>query len=96
MNPKKLYEAALEQLNEGYENIGKYTDNQLAMKNLYERSALSFNRAISKIELLVKHANKKARSFRMRYNNNSNSTSNNNNNNNNNSRGGTRKRSKSR
>ena len=96
MNPKKLYDAALEQLNEGYNNLGRYTDNQLAMKNLYERSALSFNRAISKIELLIKHANKKARSFRMRYNNNSNSNSNNNNNNNNNSRGGTRKRSKSR
>jgi hypothetical protein len=89
MDPKKLYDAALEQLNEGYENLGRYTDNQLAMKNLYERSALSFNRAISKIELLVKHANKQAKRFRMRYNNNSNS-------NNNNSRGGTRKRSKSR
>jgi hypothetical protein len=91
MDPKKLYDAAREQLDEGYENLGKYTDNQLAMKNLYERSALSFNRAISKIELLVKHANKKAKSWRMRYSNNSNSNSNNNS-----SRGGTRKRSKSR
>ena len=91
MDPKKLYDAASQLLDEGYENLGKYTNNQLGMKNLYERSALSFNRAISKIELLVKHANKKARSFRMRYTNNSNSNSNNNN-----SRGGTRKRSKSR
>jgi hypothetical protein len=90
MDPKKLYDAAREQLDEGYENLGKYTDNQLAMKNLYERSALSFNRAISKIELLVKHANKQARRWRTRYSNNSNSNSNNN------SRGGTRKRSKSR
>jgi hypothetical protein len=90
MDPKKLYDAAREQLDEGYENLGKYTNNQLAMKNLYERSALSFNRAISKIELLVKHANKQARRWRTRYSNNSNSNSNNN------SRGGTRKRSKSR
>ena len=90
MDPKKLYDAACELLDEGYENLGKYTDNQLAMKNLYERSALSFNRAISKIELLVKHANKKARSWRTRYSNNSSSS-----NNNNSSRGGTRKRSKS-
>jgi hypothetical protein len=90
MDPKKLYDAASELLDEGYENLGKYTNNQLGMKNLYERSALSFNRAISKIELLVKHANKQARRWRTRYSNNSNS------NNNNNSRGGTRKRSKSR
>jgi len=90
MDPKKLYDAAREQLDEGYENLGKYTNNQLAMKNLYERSALSFNRAISKIELLVKHANKQARRWRTRYSNNSNSS------NNNSSRGGTRKRSKSR
>ena len=91
MDPKKLYDAASQLLDEGYENLGKYTDNQLAMKNLYERSALSFNRAISKIELLVKHANKQAKRWRTRYSNNSNSNSNNNN-----SRGGTRKRSKSR
>jgi len=89
MDPKKLYDAACELLEEGYENLGKYTNNQLGMKNLYERSALSFNRAISKIELLVKHANKQARRWRTRYTNNSNSNSNN-------SRGGTRKRSKSR
>lgn len=91
MDPKKLYDAACELLEEGYENLSKVTNNQLGMKNVFNSSALSFNRAISKIELLVKHANKKARSFRMRYSNNSNS-----NNNNNNSRGGTRKRSKSR
>ena len=89
MDPKKLYDAACELLEEGYENLGKYTNHQLGMKNLYERSALSFNRAISKIELLVKHANKQARRWRTRYTNNSNSNSNN-------SRGGTRKRSKSR
>jgi hypothetical protein len=90
MDPKKLYDAACELLEEGYENLSKVTNNQLAMKNVFNSSALSFNRAISKIELLVKYSNKRAKSYNMNRNNNNSS----NNNNNNNSR--TRKRSKSR
>jgi len=81
MDPKKTYNSACELLKEGYENLSTVTPNQLAMANVYRDSALSFNRAISKIELLKKYAEKQAKKM---------------NGNNSNMNGGkTRKRSKS-
>jgi hypothetical protein len=67
MDPKKTYEAACHLLKEGYENLSTITNNQLGMKNVYEDSALSFERAISKITLLKKYAKKQARSWTMGY-----------------------------
>lgn len=67
MDLKKTYDAACHLLKEGYDNLSKTTNNQLGMKNVYEDSALSFERAISKIKLLEKYAKKQSRSWSMGY-----------------------------
>ena len=63
MDLKKTYQAACHLLKEGYDNFSTVTNNQLGMKNVYEDSALSFERAISKIKLLKKYAKKQSRSW---------------------------------
>ena len=63
MDLKKTYQAASHLLKEGYDNFSTVTNNQLGMKNVYEDSALSFERAISKIKLLKKYAKKQSRSW---------------------------------